>query len=111
MKTLTAHEQPVSKIFSDDYVFHIPGYQRPYAWTTEESRELFEDLIGFMAAEDGPVEKMAPYFLGSVVLIKSEDSPHSDVVDGQQRFNSDSRHSQFCWPQSGHALMRIRLQM
>ena len=88
MKTLTAHEQPVSKIFSDDYVFHIPGYQRPYAWTTEESRELFEDLIGFMAAEDGPVEKMAPYFLGSVVLIKSEDSPHSDVVDGQQRLTT-----------------------
>ena len=88
MKTLTAHEQPVSKIFNDDYVFHIPGYQRPYAWTTEEARELFEDLIGFMAAEDGPVEKMAPYFLGSIVLIKSDDSPHSDVVDGQQRLTT-----------------------
>ena len=88
MKTLTAHEQPVSKIFSNDYVFQIPGYQRPYSWTTEQARELFEDLIDFMAAEDGPIEKMAPYFLGSVVLIKSEDSPHSDVVDGQQRLTT-----------------------
>ena len=88
MNTLTAHEQPVSKIFNDDYVFRIPGYQRPYAWTTEEARELFEDLIDFMAAEDGPVEKMAPYFLGSIVLIKSEDSSLSDVVDGQQRLTT-----------------------
>jgi len=37
MKTLEAHEQSLSKIFSDDYVFFIPGYQRPYSWTTEQA--------------------------------------------------------------------------
>lgn len=30
--TLTAKEQSLAKIFSDDYVFTIPGYQRPCAW-------------------------------------------------------------------------------
>lgn len=34
-KILVAHEQPIQKVFSDDYVFRIPDYQRPYAWTNE----------------------------------------------------------------------------
>ena len=87
-KTLVAHEQPLAKIFSDDYVFRIPGYQRPYAWTTEQARELFDDLLTFMQAAGGPVEEMPPYFLGSIVLIKSDTSPEADVVDGQQRLTT-----------------------
>jgi hypothetical protein len=87
-KTLTAHEQSLAKIFSDDYVFRIPGYQRPYAWTTEQARELFDDLMGFMLADGGPVEDMPPYFLGSIVLIKQEGSPNADVIDGQQRLTT-----------------------
>lgn len=87
-KTLVAHEQSLSKIFSDDYVFQIPGYQRPYAWTTEQARELFDDLYGCMQADGGPVEDMPPYFLGSIVLIKEEANPSADVVDGQQRLTT-----------------------
>jgi len=87
-KTLVAHEQSLAKIFSDDYVFRIPGYQRPYSWTTEQARELFEDLTGFMQSDGGAVEDMPPYFLGSIVLIKSEANPGSDVVDGQQRLTT-----------------------
>lgn len=86
--TLTASEQPVAKIFSDDYVFLIPGYQRPYAWTTEQAQDLIDDLLGFMEAAGGPVEEMPPYFLGSVVLIKQEGVPNADVVDGQQRLTT-----------------------
>src|SRR5580658_1771820 len=87
-KTLIAHEQPVTKIFSDDYVFRIPGYQRPYAWTTEQAQELFDDLHTFMQAAGGSVEEMPPYFLGSIVLIKGESAPEADVVDGQQRLTT-----------------------
>lgn len=87
-KTLVAHEQSLAKIFSDDYVFRIPGYQRPYSWTTEQARELFDDLTDFMQSDGGAVEEMPPYFLGSIVLIKSEASPSSDVVDGQQRLTT-----------------------
>lgn len=87
-KTLVAHEQPIAKIFSDDYVFRIPGYQRPYAWTTEQARELLDDLLTFMQAAGGPVEEMPPYFLGSIVLIKEEAAPPADVVDGQQRLTT-----------------------
>lgn len=87
-KSLSAHEQSITKIFSDDYVFKIPGYQRPYAWTPEQAGELFDDLRGFILEGGGTVEEMAPYFLGSIVLIKSESSPDADVVDGQQRLTT-----------------------
>ncbi len=83
--TLVAHEQAVSRIFSNDYVFSIPGYQRPYAWTTEQAGDLFDDLIGFTRAHPNEIEDMPPYFLGSIVLIKGENAPNADVVDGQQR--------------------------
>jgi uncharacterized protein with ParB-like and HNH nuclease domain len=87
-RTLVAQEQPISRIFSDDYLFQIPGYQRPYAWTTEQAGELFEDLTGFIKANSGEVSEMPPYFLGSIVLIKEEGAPNSDVVDGQQRLTT-----------------------
>lgn len=87
-RTIVAHEQALAKVFSDDFVFRIPGYQRPYAWTTEQARELLDDLLAFMQAESGAVEDMAPYFLGSIVLIKQEASPGADVVDGQQRLTT-----------------------
>lgn len=44
-KTLVAQEQPIQKVFSDDYVFRIPDYQRHYAWGLEQAREPFEDLL------------------------------------------------------------------
>jgi uncharacterized protein with ParB-like and HNH nuclease domain len=88
MKTLEAHEQSLSKIFSDDYVFSIPGYQRPYSWTTEQAGELLFDLIDFISANSGDIDSMPPYFLGSIVLIKKTDSPGAEVVDGQQRITT-----------------------
>jgi len=77
-------ERPMEKVFSGDYVFTIPNYQRPYAWTTEEAGELFDDLL--VAIENGakPLEELNPYFLGSVVLIKGE-TTDAQIVDGQQR--------------------------
>lgn len=86
-KTLVAHEQAIQKVFSDDYVFRIPDYQRPYSWTTDQARELIEDLLGFVQANPGPVADMPTYFLGSIVLIKA-DTPDADVVDGQQRLTT-----------------------
>jgi hypothetical protein len=31
--TIEAAEKPVLDIFCDKYLFRIPTYQRPYAWT------------------------------------------------------------------------------
>ena len=86
--TLTAKEQSLAKIFSDDYVFTIPGYQRPYAWGRDQAQELLDDLLAAMAAAPNQLSEAAPYFLGSIVLIKAEAKPEATVVDGQQRLTT-----------------------
>ena len=88
--TLKAAEENLLKVFSDDYLFSIPAYQRPYAWTTEETGELFDDLITALADAKGDddMDDVAPYFLGSIVLIKESDQREADVIDGQQRLTT-----------------------
>ncbi|MBB3223455.1 DUF4357 domain-containing protein [Pseudoduganella umbonata] len=88
MHMLTAKEQALSKIFCDDYIFTIPGYQRPYAWGTEQARELLDDLLAAANAAPDDVTEATPYFLGSIVLIKSDSSVDATVVDGQQRLTT-----------------------
>src|ERR1700730_18209052 len=85
--TIRGAEYPIRKIFCDDFVFTIPLYQRAYAWTTEESEELLQDLLTAMNNNDGTVDDLPPYFLGSIVLIKG-DEPDAQVVDGQQRLTT-----------------------
>lgn len=86
--TLTAKEQSLAKVFSDDYVFTIPGYQRPYAWGTDQAQELLDDLLSALADAPSELSEANPYFLGSIVLIKGEASPEATVVDGQQRLTT-----------------------
>ena len=80
-------EYPIKKIFSDDFVFTIPLYQRAYSWTTEQSEELYQDLMTAMEGGEKPTEEIAPYFLGSIVLIKGEEQD-AQVIDGQQRLTT-----------------------
>ena len=81
--TIEAKEKQLQQIFSDDYLFEIPDYQRPYAWTTEQTGELLDDLLTAMETDEE-----APYFLGSIVLIKDQDNARAEVVDGQQRLTT-----------------------
>lgn len=83
-----ATEKALFKIFNNDYAFEIPPYQRPYSWTIDQASELLTDILAFLGNGTQPVEEVNPYFLGSIVLIKGEDSPKSDIVDGQQRLTT-----------------------
>jgi uncharacterized protein with ParB-like and HNH nuclease domain/integrase len=89
--TLSAQETPIHKVFSDDYLFTIPPVQRPYSWTTDEAGELLKDLIDFIEHSEINEKNISkvnePYFLGSIVLVKN-DSPDSEVLDGQQRLTT-----------------------
>lgn len=80
---ITGKEYSLLKVFSSDFEYHIPAYQRPYAWTKEETGILFDDLYEFYKTE-----ATDNYFLGTIVLIKAEDKPHADVIDGQQRLTT-----------------------
>lgn len=80
---ITGKEYPLLKIFGSDFEYHIPAYQRPYAWTEEETGTLFDDLYEFYQTE-----AVDNYFLGSIVLIKDDVDRHADVIDGQQRLTT-----------------------
>ena len=80
---ITGKEYSLLKIFGSDFEYHIPAYQRPYAWTSEETGTLFDDLFEFFQTES-----VDNYFLGSIVLIKDDADRHADVIDGQQRLTT-----------------------
>lgn len=83
-QNLKACELPLNRILSTEYNFFIPSYQRPYSWTVNEAGTLFDDLYDFWknhAATD-------TYFLGSIVLVKQDNDPSSEVIDGQQRLTT-----------------------
>lgn len=65
----------------------IPGYQRPYRWSTESAVTLVNDSYGAF------VNKVSEYRIGSVVLHKEVDENRTvklNVVDGQQRLTTIS---------------------
>jgi len=80
--------RPIREIFSPYFVFSIPLFQRPYAWTTEQAGELLDDLLTFIDEGKKPLDELNPYFLGSIVLIKEEKSSKAEVIDGQQRLTT-----------------------
>ena len=82
-KKISGAEYPLCKIYSSDFDYVIPSYQRPYAWTEIQAGELFTDLYDFFLKE-----KDDTYFLGSIVLIKEENKPHAEVIDDQQRLTT-----------------------
>src|SRR5579863_6090328 len=74
-------------------IFHVPGYQRPYAWTKDNCKDLWNDILdGLRIGQD------ETHFLGTVTLQEKKDPPsedkngnqfdHYDVVDGQQRLTT-----------------------
>lgn len=54
-------------IFSKEFWFVIPEYQRSYVWENDNIMELMDDLV--FAYENKPDNE---YFLGSLVLKKVE---------------------------------------
>ena len=104
-KTISGQEYPLKEIFSKRFDFSIPPYQRPYAWGVSQAVELFDDLYSFSLSEN----KSEDYFLGSIVLIKDDNRPEAQVVDGQQRLTTltilfaaiasrlDGKPHDMCW--------------
>jgi hypothetical protein len=95
MSRISAHEHSILRVFSDEYAFCIPNYQRPYRWGIDQAEQLLKDIYDsaqeakpFLQKKGGALDHVSPYFLGSIVMIKVEDRPEADVVDGQQRLTT-----------------------
>lgn len=73
----------LEKLFSDDFWFIIPSYQRPYVWTEDNINELLDDLFYAFATKD-----KNEYFLGALVLKRRENHREFEVLDGQQRLTT-----------------------
>jgi hypothetical protein len=87
---IDAKEKAIRDVFHRDYAFSIPAYQRPYSWGTDQANTLLNDLLAasadFNVGMD--VNRVTPYFLGSIVVIKQENQPEAQVIDGQQRLTT-----------------------
>lgn len=71
-------------LFSDDFHFRLPYFQRAYAWQTEQVGRLLSDIIEAMRAGEG----RRGYFLGKLMLAKKKGHPDTALVDGHQRVMS-----------------------
>jgi uncharacterized protein with ParB-like and HNH nuclease domain len=59
--------------------FSVPIYQRSYAWDFEQIDDFWSDLLGALDSTE------PDYFVGSLVLTRSDDGDRLVVIDGQQR--------------------------
>ena len=63
--------------------FHIPSYQRDYAWATGQVDDLFCDVQEALETGSG-------HYFGTIVLAKNSGQSY-EIVDGQQRLSTHNR--------------------
>jgi uncharacterized protein with ParB-like and HNH nuclease domain len=85
---MKANELPINNFLQAPNVqFVIPVYQRNYDWTTNECKELVNDIISVEKEQRGT------HFIGSIVFIHEGTYSTSEVkelviIDGQQRLTT-----------------------
>lgn len=80
MEKLDAEKKQVGGLFSQEYFFRIPEYQRPFSWDDDNFEDLVDDIKTAARNQE--------YFLGTIVLHRRDGLGIYDVVDGQQRLTS-----------------------
>lgn len=82
---IEADKKVLQKVFSADFWFLIPEYQRSYVWQSENIQDLIDDLYYAFTHK-----RENEYFLGSLVLkrTKNEEFAEYEVLDGQQRLTT-----------------------
>ncbi|VVB54962.1 Uncharacterised protein [uncultured archaeon] len=80
-RKIEAREVLLSRIFSDEFLFEVPEYQRPLSWTSENFQKLIEDIY------DAQTSGEEQYFIGSIIL-QGKGKNLFEIIDGQQRIVS-----------------------
>lgn len=79
---MEAKERKINEILTENKLYEIPTYQRPYSWNEDNTRDLIQDI--FNAFKRNDIE----YFIGSIITIEKEKNVVYEVVDGQQRLTT-----------------------
>jgi uncharacterized protein with ParB-like and HNH nuclease domain len=83
MTKIDAQKINLMQLFSSNFQFKIPNFQRPFSWKKDNFDKLFDSI--YNAFESGQEE----YFLGSIILQKQDKYANSYyIIDGQQRLVS-----------------------
>lgn len=90
---IKAKEYFIKDLLSPKFLFEIPDYQRAYSWTSENLKQLVDDINDSIRLNNGrEFENFEPYFIGSIVLCGKEYREDGfgryEVIDGQQRLTS-----------------------
>lgn len=82
---IEANKGILKKIFSEEFWFIVPQYQRPYVWQEENIQELIDDI--YYAFEN---KQNSEYFLGALVLKRTTEKEFREyeILDGQQRLTT-----------------------
>lgn len=80
MAEIEAKKVNIGTLFSENYRFEIPIFQRPFSWR----RNNFEDLFDYIY--DAFESNQEEYFLGTIIL--QEKGQVYYIIDGQQRLVS-----------------------
>ena len=70
------------QLMANGLSYHVPLFQRDYAWGADEWDDLWHDLVGLFGPEAEPA-----HYMGYLVL-QSVDNRTFDVIDGQQRMTT-----------------------
>ena len=74
---IRAQSYTFMQLFDRNY-FHVPKFQRAFAWRKENVNDFWEDITEAMASNK-------KHFFGSLVLQASNKDHHFIIFDGQQR--------------------------
>lgn len=78
----------LGSVLQTHHRFHIPNYQRDYAWGIDQFNDLWEDLKeNVKVVKEKGLSDESGHFLGTIVI-----APHGynayDLIDGQQRMTT-----------------------
>ena len=69
----------IEQHFTGEFTFHLPWFQRAYAWSEEHATQLLRDII------DASNNDRGRYFLGNVMLAVRKGQTAAALIDGHQR--------------------------
>lgn len=75
---IQSFDKSIKNIFGSNY-YKIPRFQRPYSWDRDNVEEFWQDAV---------LESDEDYFIGSIVVFKSDEDDIYGIVDGQQRLTT-----------------------